>query len=428
MYARDISRKVRSSHRIRGNSGEPLGQPPYGYIKSPENKKVWIIDPEAAAVVRDIFRMCLEGKGNEAIAHILQDKGILVPTVYLRAKGIRKPTKRSQDNPTRWSMGTVRKILTQQEYCGDVINFKTHSKSFKDKTRHLNPEEEWVVFLDRHEPIVARETFERVQQLISKTKRRSPKKKNGDKSIFSDLLYCADCGSKLWYHTNTNNRNIHFFSCSNYAKDYRGTCPTRHYIRADAIEQVVKQELRRLAQYLSSDEEEFSALLSRKTDDDILTEQKTMEAELQKAKARLTKVSELYEKLYEDNADGKVTDEWYMELSHKYEVERMELKVKIAAIQERQRIVNNQRHSAAQFIATIRKFMEMDTLTGPLLKALIDHIDIHEIEGSGRNKKQKVDIYYRFVGYIELPESAFSRNHREDMRRGVAVEYITQSA
>ena len=141
MYARDISRKVRSAHRIRGNSGEPLGQPPYGYRKDPLNKKHWIIDPEAAQVVRDIFRMCLEGKGNDTIARILQENGILNCTAYWHEKGIGRGGKKTQPNPYRWKNSTIRKILTQQEYCGDVINFKTYSKSFKDKTRIDNPEE-----------------------------------------------------------------------------------------------------------------------------------------------------------------------------------------------------------------------------------------------------------------------------------------------
>ncbi len=428
MYARDISRKVRSAHRIRGNCGEPLSQPPYGYLKSPENKKKWIVDPEASAVVKDIFRMCLEGKGNETIARILQQREILVPIAYFRAKGIKKPAKRSTDNPYKWSMGTVAKILTQREYCGDLINFKTYSKSFKNKARLKNPEENWVIFKDRHEAIIDRETFARVQEIIACTKRRAPKADNGEKSIFADLLYCADCGSKLWYHTNTNNKSIHFFSCSNYTKDYRGNCPARHYIRADALEQVVKLELQRLARYLTEEEAAFTTLLARKTDKDMLAEQKMLEGELQRAKNRTAKISELYEKLYEDNVSGKVTDEWYMELSTKYQAEKLDLKNRMSEIQERQRELAGQKHSAEQFISTIRRFMEMNTLTGPLLKELIDHIDVYEMEGTGRSKTQRVVIYYRFVGYIELPEGSYFDHLREDVRQGVAVEYIPEKA
>ena len=163
MYAKDISRKVRSAHRIRGNSGEPLSQPPYGYMKSPENKKRWIIDPEAAAVIRDIFRMYLEGKGIETIARTLQESQILVPQAYWKSKGLSRGGKKSQPNPYKWCKTTVKKILTQQEYCGDVINFKTYSRSFKKKERLDNPPENWAVFKGVHEAIIDRETFEKVR-------------------------------------------------------------------------------------------------------------------------------------------------------------------------------------------------------------------------------------------------------------------------
>lgn len=168
MYARDISRKVRSSHRIRGNLGEPLSQPPYGYMKDPQNKKKWIVDTEAAEVVKSIFAMCIEGKGNETIARILQENKVMIPMAYWQSKGLNKGGKKTQPDPYKWCKTTVQKILAQQEYCGDVINFKTYSKSFKNKARIPNPEENWAVFKNVHEPIIDRETFEAVQKLTKK--------------------------------------------------------------------------------------------------------------------------------------------------------------------------------------------------------------------------------------------------------------------
>ena len=243
-YARDISMKCRSSYRIRGSSGIPIGRPLYGYTKANKDDDFWVVDPDAAPVVRDIFRMCLEGKGNETIARILQERKILTPVAYWASKGINRGGTKTNAEPYKWGHSTIDNILRKQEYCGDVINFKTYSKSYKNRKRRQNPKENWMVFKDVHEAIVDRETFETVQKLIGKTKRRAPKTENGEKSIFSDLLYCADCGSKLWYHTNTVNKAIHFFSCSNYNKDTRGNCKTRHYVRADAIEQVVMLELK----------------------------------------------------------------------------------------------------------------------------------------------------------------------------------------
>lgn len=424
MYARDISKKIRSSHRLRGNAGEPLSQPPYGYMKSPEDKKKWIIDPEAAAVVKRIFKMCVEGCGNETIAHTLQEEKVLNPMTYWQSKGEARGGKKTQPNPYKWCKTTVQKILLQQEYCGDIINFKTYSKSFKNKTRFDNPPENWVIFKDVHEPVIDRETFEQVQRMIAKTKRRAPKPENAQKSIFCDLLFCGDCHSKLRHHTNARNKNIHFFVCSNNIIDYRGSCPGRHYVRADSVEQVVMLELRRMADFLRTDEEAFADLLAQKTNKELLREKKQAEADLQKAIVRNDTVAKLYEKLYEDNASGKVSDEWFMQLSHKYEEERLELKAKISALRRKLADMGSSQQGRDNFIHAIRSFMAMNRLTAPLLRELIDHIDVFETEGTGKNRTQRLVIYYRFIGYIELPESVFRETYKADTRKGVAVEYI----
>ena len=422
MYARDISRKIRSSNRIRGNLGEPLAQPPYGYMKSPENKKKWIVDPDASQVVKSIFRMCIEGKGNEAIAHVLQVNKVYIPMAYWHSKGLNRGGKQMPADPYRWSKTTVRKILTQQEYCGDVINFKTYSKNFKNKKRLMNAEENWKIFKDVHEPIIEREVFELVQENLLKVKRRAPKPENAKKHIFSGLIRCGDCGSNMRYHTNTTNKEIHYFSCGNYIKDTRGNCPTRHYIRSDALEQIVLLELRNLANFLKYDEERLALILERKSNKDLFEETRYLEGELQKALVRQQKVANLYEKLYEDNAEGKVTDEWFTHMSHKYEMERTELKGKITEL--RKKLSNTQETTKGKdmFLNAVRSFMEMETLTAPLAKELIDHIDVYESEGKGKNKTQRIVIYYRFVGYIELPDKIPIVN---DTRQGVAVNYIS---
>ena len=425
MYARDISKKIRSSHRLRGSMGEPLSQPPYGYTKSLENKKKWIIDPEAATVVKSIFKMCLDGKGNETIARELQENKVLIPMAYWRSKGLNRGGKKTQTNPYKWCKTTVQKILSQQEYCGDIINFKTYSKSFKNKTRYENSKENWAVFKDVNEPIIDRETFETVQKFISKTKRRAPKKENGERSIFNGLIYCGDCHSKMRYHTSTSNKEIHYFTCSDNKVDYRGNCPGRHYVRADALEEVVKLELRRLVEMLEIDESYFAQLLLRKNDEEREKDKKFLESELQKAIARSNTVSQLYEKLYEDNVIGKVSDEWFVELSHKYEKERMDLKAKIADTRHQIEELKNTNSEYGKFISAIRRFMQMDNLTSPLLRELIDHIDIFETEGTGKSRTQRIVIYYRFIGYIELPNTT-KQTHIADTRKGVAVEYITE--
>lgn len=423
MYAKDISRKVRSSHRLRGNAGEPLAPPPYGYVKDPENKKKWIIDPDAAEVVQRIFRLCIEGNGNETIARILQDDRVLVPQAYWQSKGMSRGGKKTQPNPYKWCKTTIAKMLEQQEYCGDIINFKSYSKSFRNKTRVENPKENWAIFKDVHEPIIDRETWERVQELTKNSKRRKPKNENVKKSIFTNLLYCGDCGHKLWFNINKQNPSIRFYSCSNY-KGLRGTCESTHYVREDSLEQVVKMELFKLATYLDHDEDAFAELLEHKTNKDSMAERKAAESALAAATARSQELLRLYERVYEDNVNGKVTDDWFMRLSHKYEVEQEELKKQMFDLKNKIERLDTAQNSSGSFIRAIRKFMTMQTLTPIVLQELIDKIEVFPIEGTGKNRTQRLVIHYRFVGCIDLPSIVPKHTYKLDSRQGVAIEYL----
>ena len=268
-----------------------------------------------------------------------------------------------------------------------------------------------------------------MQKLIGKTRRRNPKPENWERNMFCDLLYCADCGRKLWFNIKHDKEDIPFFMCGNYHGN-RGTCSSTHYLRADAIEQVVMLELRRLSKCLCDDEESFAMLLADKTNADILKEKKHIEGELQKCIVRSEQVAELCIKCYEDNVSGKLTDEMFMRFSGKYEAERLELKEKISAYRKRLSEVNEMQLGKEKFIAAVRNFMQMNKLTAPLLRELIDRIDVYEVTGTGKNRKQMIKIHYKFVGYLELPSLGNRRNYREETRKGVAVEYVpnTQSA
>lgn len=218
---------------------------------------------------------------------------------------------------------------------------------------------------------------------------------------------------------------MHYFACSNYEKDYRGNCKTRHYIREDALEYVVMQELRRMVTYLRHDEERFVRILAKKAEGDLKQKKRLAEKELSTVISRNETVERLYEKLYEDNAEGKISDEWYAHMSRKYELERIELKAKRLALTEQLNSIENEASGIERFIFAVRRFMDMDKLTAPLLHELIDHIEIHETQGRGKNRIQRIVIYYKFVGYIELDDAVFQEVYQAQTREGVAVNYLT---
>lgn len=320
-YARDISKKRRISNKIKGNSGEPMGQPPYGYVKDPENPKHWIVDEEAAQVVRRIYSMTLEGFGTEQVAARLEQDGILTPRAYWLTKGIKRPGKGKQQPPTKWNSSTITKILSLQEYCGDVLNFKTYSKSYKNKKRIDNDREDWVVFKDVHEPIIERAVYKQIQEKRGKMRKR--RTNDGEKNMFSGLLVCADCGSNLHFHFNQGNPEIKYFNCSNY-KGNRGTCTSTHYVRVDFLGQVVLGEIRRLTKYASIYEDEFLKEVighSRQTEEANL---KLKEKEVKSLLARNDELDGLFERIYEDNVSGKLSDERFTKMSIRYESEQKE--------------------------------------------------------------------------------------------------------
>ncbi len=421
-YAKDISRKIRSSQKLRGNAGEPLAPPPYGYKCNPENPKQWIIDDEAAEVVRKIYRLCLEGNGVETIGRLLQEAHILTPINYWNSKGSGRGGRRNLVEPCKWSKSTVRQILTMREYTGVLINFKTYSKSFKNKKRYNNPEENWAVFENHHEAIIDPNTWEIVQKLRAGCKLRKPRRT--EKNMFAGLLYCADCGHKLHYNINHPNNTIEYFNCSNY-RGNRGTCNQTHYIRADSLEQVVLLELKRMVCYLKSHEQEFAELLERKTEMDSAYKSHLRQQKLQEKESRCLEIDRLFERIYEDNINGKISDERFMKLSNNYEEEQKQLKTEIAALKQECEKEANSKYAKNQFLKAVRKFMEMEKLTPIILKELVERIDVFHTQGTGKNRTQRIVIHYNFIGVLDMPVvDEYSENIVLDSRQGVAVEYL----
>ena len=426
MYARDISKKIRSSHRLRGNMGEPLSQPPYGYQKSPENKKKWIIDPEAAEIVKSIFKMCLDGKGNETIARILQEQKVLVPMAYWQRKGLPRGGKKTQPNPYRWCKTTVQKILSQQEYCGDVINFKSYSKSYKMKKRIENPEENRAIFLNVHEAIIDRQTWEKVQALQKGTRRKKPTVTQ-EPSVFSGLLKCPECGGNLNFHFNQNNHDIKFFSCQNHNSGYR-KCSKTHYIRLDFLEQVVLYEVKRLACFASEYENDFiKAMIGRSAkvaENTALRKQRELDA----LTARDRELDMLFERLYEDNVAGKIDDARFAKMSKRYEQEQGENAKKIKALRLELKKDESKRMDIDDFLETVRRYTDATTITKRMVAELIDHIEVYHAEKQDGVTNQRVVIYYNCIGAFDVPDR---RKIPEadiimETRKGVALSYAPE--
>ena len=399
-YARDISKKRRISNKIKGNAGEPMGQPPYGYIKDPNDPKHWIVDDEAAQVVRRVYSMTLEGFGTEQIATQLEKDGVLTPRVYWLTKGIKRPGKGKQQPPTKWNSSTITKILSLQEYCGDILNFKTYSKSYKNKKRIDNDRENWVVFQDVHEAIIERAVYEQVQQKRGKIRKR--RTNNGEHNMFSGLLVCADCGSNLHFHFNQGNPEIKYFNCSNY-KGNRGTCTSTHYVRVDFLEEVVLGEIRRLTKFASLYEDEFVKAVIGHSQQAEQTDRKLKEKELKTLLARDEELDGLFERIYEDNVSGKLSDDRFAKMSRRYEDEQKELAEKIKKLRSEIEKQSSRSMTTDMFIGLVRKYTRARKLTPRMLNELVEKIEVFNAEKIDGVWEQRLRIHYNCVGTIEIP-------------------------
>ena len=425
-YAKDISKKRRIVNKMKGNAGVPLSPPPYGYIKNPDDPRFWVVEPEAAEVVRRIYRMALEGYGLAEIAARLAADGVVNPTYYWRSRGTSRGGSKSTVEPTKWGHTTVKKILTLQEYCGDVINFKSYSKSYKMKKRIENPEENRAIFLNVHEAIIDRQTWEKVQALQKGTRRKKPTVTQ-EPSVFSGLLKCPECGGNLNFHFNQNNHDIKFFSCQNHNSGYR-KCSKTHYIRMDFLEQVVLYEVKRLACFAREYENDFiKAMIGRSAK---VAENATLrkQRELDTLTARDRELDMLFERLYEDNVAGKIDDARFAKMSKRYEQEQGENAKKIKALRLELKKDESKRMDIDDFLETVRRYTDATTITKRMVAELIDHIEVYHAEKQDGVTNQRVVIYYNCIGAFDVPDR---RKIPEadiimETRKGVALSYAPE--
>ena len=396
-YARDTSKKIKAVKKAKGLAGEHMScVAPYGYRKNPDNPKEWLIDEESAEVVREIFRLCVDGYGPRRIANILTERKILIPSAYALEKGY-AVRNNIPKNPCQWSSTVVVDVLERMDYLGHTVNFKTHRKSYKQKKKIENDKSEWKIFENTHEPIIDKSTFDIVQKIRANRKRPT---KMGEMLMFSGILYCADCGKKLSFHRRANDPDTkHNFVCSNYRSDTHNC--SMHYIRNVVVEQLVLENLRKVVSYVKAYEDEFVQMVM---DADIKQKSKELAKKkrvLSDKEKRYTQLDGLFQRIYEDNVSGKLSDERFVKLSQGYEAEQKDLQSEIEALRMELSQEKQQRGNVKSFLSTVKKYTEIPELTSEIVHEFIDRIIVHEADKSSGKRIQEIEIIYNHIGVFD---------------------------
>ena len=394
-YPKSTSKKVKEVKKAKGLAGEHLGAPPYGYLRNPDDKTRWLVDEEAAAVVRRIFSLCMQGKGISAIADTLWGDKVLTPSAYKASKGLAAPI--VSENPYNWESTTVALILENVAYIGVTENFKSTRLGFKSKKRIPTAKEMRTYIENAHTPIIDRELWDKVQ-MIRANKRRPTK--NGATSIFTGLLECADCGTKLSLRSS---KSYLYFRCSKYKGNSRSGVCTQHYVREDVLYQLVLKQLQHFLSYL----QQFERVFIRQQIDTTLAERRyelsAKQKQIEKDEKRMEELDRLFRKIYEDNVNGKLNDERFYKLSDGYEAEQEQLKQEIEALKAEVSEADTEATNVSKLIAVTKKYTRIDELTPEILNTFVDKIVVHECEKKDGKRTQDIDIYYSYVGIVDIP-------------------------
>lgn len=398
-YARDTSKKIRAVFKAKGNSGKHLTtNPPFGYKKDPNDKDKWIIDDEAAATVRRIFQMYVDGYRISEIGHKLTEEKVETPILYYMNRGIK--TNARSEYPEIWDLMSIKYILSQTAYAGHTVNFQTAVKSYKTKKQIRLPKEDWIIYRNTQEPIIDEKTFETVQQMRKVKRART---KYNEPNMFSGLLYCADCGNHLTIQRVARNRKMDNFSCATYRKKKKGLCSC-HRILVSDLETIVKEDLQKVCEYVFLHEKEFTdEYLSGSKRETVKFQAKT-KAELKRLSERQEEIGRVIRKLYEDNVNGRITDERFDFLAKSYEDEGNELKTKIQELKNALASSVQDEEKLSKFLKVVKSYTEIEELTPEILNSFIEKIYIGETEKYDGRKMQEVEIIYKFVGAINLPQ------------------------
>ena len=398
-YARDTSKKIRAVFKAKGNSGKHLTtNPPFGYKKDPNDKDKWIIDDEAAATVRRIFQMYVDGYRISEIGHKLTEEKVETPILYYMNRGIK--TNARSEYPEIWDLMSIKYILSQTAYAGHTVNFQTAVKSYKTKKQVNLPRNQWVIFRNTQEAIIDEKTFETVQQMRKAKRART---KYNEPNMFSGLLYCADCGNHLTIQRVARNRKMDNFSCATYRKKKKGLCSC-HRILVSDLETIVKNDLQKVCEYVFLHEKEFTdEYLSGSKRETVRFQAKT-KAELKRLSERQEEIGKIIRKLYEDNVCGRITDERFDFLAKSYDDEGNELKTKIQELKNALASSVQEEEKLSKFLKVVKSYTKIEELTPEILNSFIEKIYIGETEKYDGRKMQEVEIIYKFVGAINLPQ------------------------
>lgn len=399
-FAKDTSRKIRAVQKAKGERGERLTvHVPYGYMKNPKNPKEWIIDEEAAQVVKKIFTLCMNGRGPSQIADQLEKDKILTPTAYKNKQGVKTPHT-EPENPYRWHESTIVNILERKEYIGATVNFKTYTNSIWDKKQRENPEENRVIFYNTHPAIIEQEVFDKVQEIRQQRHRRTA---TGKSSPFSGLVFCADCKQKLYYSTTKYfEKRQDFFTCSTHRAN-KDKC-SGHYIRAVVLEDLVWNHMKEVISYVTRYEAHFRVEMEQKLRLQSEETIRVYKKRLAQAEKRIGELDRLFIKIYEDNAKGKLNDDRFAMMSKTYEDEQAQLKVEIVNLQKEIEVQERQIEDLEQFIQRARRYTDLTELTPYALRELVKAVYVEAPDKSSGKRKQRVHIEYDLVGYIPVDE------------------------
>ena len=399
-YARDTSRKIRAVQKAKGERGVPLTtNVPYGYVKDPNDPKRWLIDPEAASVVQQIFEMCMNGRGPSQIANVLREKEIMVPTAYKNSRGINAPNPVPEE-PCRWNCNSVVKILERREYTGCTVNFKTYTNSIWDKKQRVNEEENRAVFYNTHEAIISEDVFEKVQQI---RQQRHRKTKSGRTSMFSGLVYCADCGEKLYYGaTNNGKTEGAFFDCSLHWKR-KDKCGT-HFIRESVLNRMVLRHIQLVTGYILHHREHFISVMGKKMRLESAEKVNISKKHLERNEKRITELKRLFIKIYEDNACGKLNDDRFEMMSRNYDAEQKQLEAEVISLRQEIEVQERQNENIEKFIQAAEKYVDIEELDAYTLRELVQAIYVEAPDKSSGKRRQNIHIHYDGIGFIPLDE------------------------